>query len=225
MGVKKLFIMVLVGSFLVSYPAAEKNGAEKNLNEVMEPMKQAIRERHLSKIEQLLDAGSSPNQLDRVVNAEDQKSLEVLKLLVRKGANLELVCDGKSILECAISGYSSIKKLKLLALLVNGIPIDFDKVRKCLREREEPFAPESNIGQAMRIHNGIVGSIIMEQVNIGARWKKILPGPIEEFLPNPKPIQLVGEYVCAYYDYEELEWNWWELPQKKLKLEPEPEFE
>lgn len=210
MGVKKLFIIAQLASFLVLHAAAEKDVAEKNVNELTQRMLIAITERDLPKIEQLLDAGASPNQLYQALNGEDQKSLEVLKLLVKKGANLEVVSPGKSILESAILGFSSIRKMKLLVLLVNGIHIDLDMVRKCLHERQEGFAQECPIGQTFRMHNGIIGSIIREQVNIGARWKKILPGPIEEFLPDPKLTQLVGEYVCAYYDYEELEWNWWE---------------
>jgi hypothetical protein len=232
---KKLCIIMQLTSFLVSHAAAEKDIAEENVNQLTQCMLRAITERDLPKIEQLLDAGASPNQcvnsyrhcvkqlynsdnhercytttstsypLHRALNGEDPKSLEVVKLLVKKGANLEVVWLGKSILECAISGYSRIRKMMLLVFLENGIPIDFDRVRKCLREREEPFAPESSIGQTMRMHNGIVGSVIREQVNIGAKRKKLLPSKIEEFLPDPKLIQLVGEYAYPYYDYQELE--------------------
>jgi hypothetical protein len=148
--------------------------------------------------------------MNRIQDVEPE-SVAVVELLVRKGADANLVCHGKSPLELALNWEQPFeqKKAKVAALLDAGVHVDWNMVQEAIEkglqvadivEKRGGHWPAAVL---TREEWKQLAEVVVDKTESGREFPGILHFLMREYLPVDGVIDLVGRYAHPYFDYKD----------------------
>jgi hypothetical protein len=142
---------------------------------------------NIAEIERLIDIGLNPNAikwgngwdaypLHDELQSSNPESVAVVELLVKKGADLEFKCYGRSVLGNLLCGKGACKAEKLSILLHNGIELDPDVLIEGLDKRLGFFRHPEQVRKHLE-------HLVIEELEKRVLRQRLLSNLVQFFLP------------------------------------------
>lgn len=212
---KAAILLLLVNLLFYSVPAlaaaepGKQNPDKKHIRKLNGDLQAARKKHNLEEIDRLIDAGASPNgyvalgsmldfrsyPLCDALRDDDSKSVAVVELLVRKGADLEFMGQNYNVLNCLLKSRVQYKREKLSILLRNGIKIDLNDVLARLnRQYRVRYGVEPDTKTPWQKERDDLELLVRDELERRAQRKHLLLAEIQIFVPPLALADIVAEY-------------------------------